>query len=313
MIGMYSGKSPFSLQPFTAVNPVITAEMVTDIHAGFVADPFMINRQGMWYMFFEILKEPDNKGVIGLATSTDCHEWDYDRVVLEQPFHLSYPMVFQYNEEILMIPESHSNYEICIYKADNFPYNWKKYTTLIKGNYSDPTIFIHGKYCFLFASDRNDFLHLFWAENIYGPWHAHPKSPIVTFDPERARPGGRVIVAGDSIIRFTQNCKHSYGWDVRAFIVTDITPENYQEKPYSNNPVLQGTGTGTDWNGIRMHHVDLHQINKQEWLAVTDGVGRWSEYGLGLFGEKNIVSIGPRVTIKSPYRKVKRKNEAEIQ
>lgn len=303
MIGMYSGSSPFSLKPFNKINPVFTAAMVTDIKAGFVADPFMINCQGRWYLFFEIMKEPQHKGVIGVASSNDCHTWKYERVVLEEPFHLSYPMVFQHNGEILMIPESHSNYEVSVYKADNFPYGWKKYKTLIEGNYSDPTILFHNNHWYLFAVDRDDILHLFWADDVLGPWHVHPKSPIVKFDFEKARSCGRVITTGDSIIRFTQNCKHGYGWDVRAFIITDITPETYQEQPYDHNPLLKGTGVLTDWNGIRMHQIDLHKTGKDQWIAVTDGVGRWSEYGLGLFGEKTDFSIGPKISFKTPYRK----------
>jgi hypothetical protein len=303
MIGMYSGSSPFSLKPFNKSNPVVTAAMVTDVQAGFVADPFMINHQGRWYMFFEIMKEPQHKGVIGVASSTDLQTWKYDKVILEEPFHLSYPMVFQYNGEMFMIPESHSNYEVSIYKADNFPYGWKKHRTLIEGNYSDPTVFYHDNHWFLFAVDRDDILHLFWADDLMGPWYVHPKSPIVKFDYEKARSCGRVITAGDTIIRFTQNCKPGYGMDIRAFIITEITPENYQEKPYINNPLLKGTGVITDWNGIRMHQIDLHKTGKDQWVAVTDGVGRWSEYGLGLFGEKIDFSIGPRISLKTPYRK----------
>ncbi len=303
MIGMYSGNSPFSLHPLTHINPVITAGMVTDIDAGFVADPFMINNQGRWYLFFEIMKEPQHKGVIGLATSTDCHEWKYDRVVLEEPFHLSYPMIFQYNGEILMIPESHANYEISIYKADTFPYGWKKYCTLIEGNFSDPTVVYHDKHWYLFTVDRDDILHLFWADDVFGPWQVHPRSPIVKFDLENARPCGRIITLGDSIIRFTQNCKPGYGWDIRAFIISEISPENYTEKPYSNNPLLKGTGIITDWNGIRMHQIDLHKTGANNWIAVTDGVGKWSEFGVGLFGEKTTLSIGPKFSIITPYRK----------
>jgi hypothetical protein len=303
MIGMYSGSSPFSLKPFNKVNPVVTAKMVTDIKAGFVADPFMINKQDLWYMFFEIMKEPQHKGVIGVASSKDFLEWKYDRVVLEEPFHLSYPMVFQYNREMFMIPECHSNYEVNIYKADNFPYGWKKYRKLIDGNFSDPTVFFHDNHWYLFAVDRDDILHLFWADDLLGPWHVHPESPIVKFNLEKARPCGRVITTGDSIIRFTQNCKPGYGSDIRAFIITDLNPQTYQEKPFDHNPLLKGTGVVTDWNGIRMHQIDLHQTGVNKWIAVTDGVGRWSEFGVGLFGAKTIFSIGPMISLKKPYRK----------
>lgn len=303
MIGIYSGPSPFTLKPSQQHNPVVTAAMVHDVRAEFVADPFMINEQGKWYMFFEIMKEPEHKGVIGLATSIDAQEWSYEQVVLEESFHLSYPMVFKHNDVIYMMPECQSNYEICIYTAEHFPYDWQKEKTLITGNYLDPTIFWHYNHWYLFTVDRNDILHLFWADTLHGPWHVHPKSPIVKFDLEHARPCGRIVKVGNSIIRFAQNCKPNYGWDIRAFIVTNLTPQDYDEVPYYDNPLLKGSGVNTDWNGIRMHHIDLHPIGNNAWIAAVDGVGRWHEYGLGIFGKHTLMSIGSTFSFKSPYHK----------
>lgn len=301
MIGIYTGSSPLELEPAGGFNPVVTARMVTDVEAEFVADPFMIKENGIWYMFFEILEGTQNKGIIGLATSADGLNWEYDRVVLEQPFHLSYPHVFRHNGEILMIPESHKNYTVDIYRAENFPYNWKRQHTLVEGNYLDPTVFQYGDHWYMFAADRDDMLHLFWADDLYGEWHYHPLSPIVKGDLLQARPAGRVLVIGDTVIRFAQNCKPQYGWDVRAFLISELSPETYEEKPFSGNPVLKGTGTVYEWNGIRMHHFDATRT-EEGWIAVVDGVGRWREFGLGFFGREPKAALGPTIPIKSPYR-----------
>jgi len=52
-IGIYAGPSPLDLaSPEEIVNPVLTRENFSDIGAEFVADPFMVNRDGIWYMFF---------------------------------------------------------------------------------------------------------------------------------------------------------------------------------------------------------------------------------------------------------------------
>jgi hypothetical protein len=38
----------------------------------------------------------EQEGEIGLATSEDGLKWDYKQVVLNEPFHLSYPYVFEW-------------------------------------------------------------------------------------------------------------------------------------------------------------------------------------------------------------------------
>jgi len=274
MIGVFSGPSPLEMYPVGEINPIMTAGMVTDVKADFVADPFLIREGDKWYLFFEILESTRHKGIIGLAVSEDGLKWEYDRVVLEEPFHLSYPMVFRHNGEILMVPESHEDYSVNIYKADNFPYGWKKCHTLLEGSYVDPTLLRHEGVWYMFVSDRNDMLHLFWAADLYGDWLRHPKSPIIKKDFEHARPGGRVISYGGRLIRFTQNCKPLYGWDVRAFIINELTPHSYREEPFAGNPLMKGSGVISDWNGIRMHQFDAHAMEDGSWVAVADGVGR---------------------------------------
>ena len=80
-IGIYSGESPFDLRPMAeACNPVLTRDDVRDVPARFVADPFMISSEGVWYMFFEVMNDLTDKGEIALATSVDCVNWDYHRL-----------------------------------------------------------------------------------------------------------------------------------------------------------------------------------------------------------------------------------------
>lgn len=107
-ISIYEGGSPLDLRPAAgADNPVLQAADVTDVAAIYVADPFMIRGGGEWHMFFEILPQADEKGVIALASSADGLKWRYRQVVLDEPFHLSYPYVFEFEGEHYMIPESH--------------------------------------------------------------------------------------------------------------------------------------------------------------------------------------------------------------
>src|SRR5713226_8442616 len=106
-IGIYTGASPLRLRPAgSAINPILTREDVQDVPAGFVADPFMVQRAGVWNMFFEVLNQATDRGEIGLATSSDGLSWTYQRIVLVEPFHLSYPYVFECQGECYMLPET---------------------------------------------------------------------------------------------------------------------------------------------------------------------------------------------------------------
>ena len=64
-IGIYTGNSPFTLsEPEKRRNPVLTASDVKDASADFIADPFMVFEQNVWYMFFEVMNRDSKKGEI---------------------------------------------------------------------------------------------------------------------------------------------------------------------------------------------------------------------------------------------------------
>jgi len=296
-IGIYTGETPLSLVPSKhTINPVLTARDVTDVKAEFVADPFMIRAdleanleenstapshpyratQPNWYMFFEVLDKADDKGKIGLATSVNGYHWNYERLVLEEPFHLSYPYVFKWENDYYMIPETYQANAVRLYKAAGFPYEWKFEATLIDNEcYVDSSLCYFNDYWWLFTSSINwDTLHLYYAKTLTGPWQKHPKSPLITGDKSTARPGGRAIVLNNKIIRYAQDDLHIYGEKVRAFEITELSPTAYAEKEVSDSPILSPSGSG--WNAIGMHTVDPHAmdttVNSDSWIACVDGV-----------------------------------------
>jgi hypothetical protein len=277
-IGIYSGESPFELAPARAAqNPVLTRINITDAPAGTVADPFMIRVDKTWFMFFEILNQFDGKGEIAVATSPNGFAWEYSQIVLAEPFHMSYPQVFEWQSEYFMIPETGRSNTVRLYKADNFPFDWKPVATLLEGfRIVDSSIFRFGEMWWLFADagtdSKNPTLRLYFASELCGPWTEHPKSPIVDGDPLSARPGGRVILIDDVPHRFAQSVYPIYGVDVRAFEICELSTESYSEKPVGDRPVI---GPGNEqWNRHGMHHIDLHVTENGSWLACVDGCVR---------------------------------------
>ena len=253
-------------------NPVLTAAHVTDVPATFVADPFMLQVQQTWYMFFEVLHAQWQRGVIGLATSHDGWHWRYARVVLQEPFHLSYPYVFRWQDAYYMVPETLEAETIRVYRAVDFPTTWTCVGEVLAGQYADPSLLrVDGKWWLFVCSMpfEHDTLCLYYADTLLGPWRAHPQNPLIQGDAHSARPGGRVTVMGDRIIRYAQDDAPFYGKQLRAFEITALTTTCYAEREVPESPVLVPSGTG--WNAKGMHHIDPHRLDDTHWLASVDG------------------------------------------
>jgi hypothetical protein len=105
-ISIYKGASPFDLQPAQDLtNPVIRPTDVSDTLAGAVADPFLFRRNDRWFLFFEIVSQINWRGEISYASSDDGIRWTYGSLIIQEPFHMSYPYVFEWGGDIYMIPE----------------------------------------------------------------------------------------------------------------------------------------------------------------------------------------------------------------
>lgn len=260
-------------------NPVLTASDIKDMPARFVADPFLIQKKETFYLFFEVLGV--DRGVIGLATSVDGRRWRYERIVLEEPFHLSYPNVFQWKGDYYLVPESVAVNSVRLYKATHFPDDWQFIKPIITDRaLVDSTVLIHQGLLWLFSSSPdNQNLYLFYADRPEGPWHEHPASPIVKGNARDARPAGNVLDTGERLIRFSQDSQEhgeKYGKAVRGFEIMTLTPEKYREIPLEDNPLLNGSGTG--WNAIGMHQISAWPASRGRWIAAVDGKRRSDQH-----------------------------------
>jgi hypothetical protein len=119
------------------------------------------------------------------------------------------------------------------------------------------------------APHTHDLLRLFFSDELTGIWVEHPQSPIIENNSRIARPGGRVLVWRERVFRYTQDCYPSYGSQVRAFEITELTPTSYREMEVEQSPILVAGGPG--WNGSGMHHIDPHPTTGDRWMACVDG------------------------------------------
>jgi hypothetical protein len=276
-IGILGGHSPLDWSHLNR-NPALTAGNVTDIEAEFVADPFMIFKNHLWYLFFEALRKDLQTGEIGVAVSGDLLDWDYRGIVLRESFHLSYPYVFEWEGANYMIPETLGANEIRLYQSHDFPRDWRLVGSLIPGQHADPSLFRYQDRWWMFACDtpfEHRSLRLYSASLLEGSWEEHPESPIVVNDSRIARPAGRVAAYDGRLIRFAQDCSRQYGEQVWAFEIAHLSRERYSERLASAAPVI-GPGIKGQWRTQRMHHIDAHANSAGGWIACVDGWGEES-------------------------------------
>jgi len=273
-LGIYTGPSPFALSPPAAVkNPVLRGSDVRDMPVDTLAHPFMVVAKPMYYLFFTAKDKKSDKGGIGLAESRDGLHWKYRRAAIQEPFVLSHPFVFEWQNTYYMIPEAHTETSVRLYRATRFPDEWKYERDLLQGDhYISPTLVRYKDFWYMFVvRSGNETLRLFYAADLKGPWAEHPLSPVVKKDLRTARPAGRPFVLDGNLYRLAQDCYPTYGYQVRALQITDISPTAYAEK-LVEAPLVKASSTG--WNAEAMHHIDAHQIAKGKWLAAVDALGK---------------------------------------
>ena len=85
----------------------------------------MVVTDSLYYLFFTAKNDltVEYRG-IGLAESKNGVNWEYRQIVIKEPFVLSYPYVFKWQDDYYMIPEAHTETSVRLYRATDFPYKW---------------------------------------------------------------------------------------------------------------------------------------------------------------------------------------------
>ena len=170
----------------------------------------MIKQNGSHFCFVEDYDYNSNKGSISAYKITPSG-YEGIGVVLEEDFHLSFPFIFEYENEIFMCPETNEKKEIRVYKCIDFPSKWEFHKTLMTNvSAGDNVIFKHKNKWWLLANidqsganENSCQLHVFSSDNpISDEWVAHENNPVI-FDPLVARNGG-LIISNNEIYRVFQ-------------------------------------------------------------------------------------------------------------
>lgn len=242
----------------------------------FWADPFCWSRDGRSFVFFEELPFAQRRGhITALALTADGRPTGEPFRVLTEPYHLSYPFLFERDGELYMVPEKRAANRVDLYRCVQFPGHWEFVSTLVDGMaLADPTLFEHEGRWWLFcaaASGRmrvNESLVAFYADDpLSDRWVAHQGNPLVR-DFSRGRPAGRVFRHDSgSLLRPSQDCVRRYGYGLNLSEILVLSPTRYQERLVWSTDGERAGG----WRGL--HHLDWHRgllvMDAQRLIPVT--------------------------------------------
>jgi hypothetical protein len=235
------------------------------------ADPHVVPGSDGRLVLVEEYPYATRRGRIAMLRLTESGQVAEVRTVLERECHLSYPAVFEFANDLYMVPESSELGRVDAYRCTSYPWRWEFATTLLRGvRACDSSVIEHAGRWWLFTTvteqpwlTPRDNLHVFFTDDpLEGPWRAHPENPVVC-DAYGSRSAGRPFVCDGRLYRPSQDCSRGYGYGIRVKEVTTLTESRFEER--------DAVFLGPTW---RDEVVATHTLALDERTTVVD-VMRW--------------------------------------
>jgi len=229
-----------------------------------VADPFIYDK----YIFAEAINEnllkiqinngikKNNQykstrhkgGIIVVGKLNKKKEIIFSDIISDKNFHLSYPLVFKYNNNSYMIPETYQAVELKLYKCIQFPFKWEFEKKILDGGYCDSTLFKIKDYYYIFTRTVKPDLnmcetYLFRTKDILNENLILYKKNIL---PNGYRGGGNVFNMNNKLYIPIQPPSIPYG---KNLIIYEIIYNNNDISFKYNNKIC----ISDNFNGI--HHI----------------------------------------------------------
>lgn len=235
------------------------------------ADPFPLERDGRYFVFFEQFVFAEGRGHIAMVEIRRDGSCSAPLRVLERDYHLSYPFLIDCGGQLYMVPESLENRTVELYRCVEFPARWRLERVLIRDALCADATFHQGSgkwWMFvnvgLEGTEAHDELHVFFADSLHGDWRPHRSNPVKS-DVRSARPAGQLFLRGGVLYRPAQICAPLYGSGLSINRVLHLSPQAYLEREEERILPAQDTGI-----------LGIHTLNCAGELSVMDGFVRRS-------------------------------------
>lgn len=228
------------------------------------ADPFILDvTDEEITLLVEELHYKSNKGYISkLIVNRSNYKLKTRKTILELETHLSFPIFFEKENEIIIYPENSETGKLNSYILDRHRNKLTFKNVVINEPLTDAVIVKLNSLYYLFSTclpyPNGRVLHIYCSDN----WDSHYKlMQKVNFSDCAARNAGNFFYLGDKLIRPAQDCTKAYG---HGLILQEVT--------FSNGSFL--------FNELKRIYPDswhynlgLHTLNIRDNLLVVDGRG----------------------------------------
>lgn len=194
-----------------------------------IADPFIFEENGRHFLFCEQYFEKQNKAAISCFEIINGEAVN-GKLVISEPYHLSYPCIFKYRDKYYLIPESSSNKTIDLYEALEFPYKWEHRKTLLSGlKYVDSTVCCVGEKYYLFSYHKStkDWKLVIFSMDMTNL--SLTKILEKSYALNEGRPAGFLFRENGKLLRPAQDCRKKYGEKIILYQVDRFSDTEYQE------------------------------------------------------------------------------------
>jgi hypothetical protein len=229
------------------------------------ADPFIFKAtDGKIHLLFENVTSYDMDGTISLMVCDELFKPVLQKTVLDNLEHLSYPYVFQKNGTTYVFPENAFKGALHCYEFD---VNTKSFTNpkkVLDQPVIDSTILKHNNkywlFCTMLGEELNSALHIFYADDLLGPYQPHAGNPVKKAL-NGTRPAGNFIEVDGQFYRPTQNCVNYYGESITINKLNKLSETEFEEEEY----MIIESNPSDEFN------YGIHTINAIDDLIIVDG------------------------------------------
>lgn len=251
----------------------------------FLADPFGLWRGDRLHLFVEAYDYRVRVGTIERLTYDARLNLLDQAPLLAEPWHLSYPFVFEAEGETWLLPEASRGGGLTLYRATAFPGGWVPAARI---DLPEPPIdatpvFHQGRWWLLYCPATSEFdkqgrLHAAFADRLDGPWTPHPGNPV-RLGKDGSRPAGRARSDGERITIPVQDCRRTYGGGTRLLTLRLSTTAAESELgppiglPHQVAPFDRGFHTLSEAGPVTLF--DVKRIDLSPRGLLNEGAREW--------------------------------------
>ena len=221
--------------------PPPTPTLIKNPSSRFFADPFLIKRFGRTVCYVEDYSFQSERGQISAIELFPDQTYKFLGPVITENFHLSFPFIFEFNNNLYMVPETSAARAVKLYRCVDFPMNWEFQFDLMTDISAVDSLVLkkEGLWWLLttvesLSNDSWSNLHAYYSDSpVNTDWQPHPGNPIVS-EVDKARNGGMLETNGGTPVRVRQ--RHGfrlYGKSITVAVLDGLTTSGFTESEIS--------------------------------------------------------------------------------